>query len=168
MAESNGLFGGDSKSKVIETQNLRIHGQLLRWSDTAIQISNIAMVSTAELPLPAFPVWAVLFVIGGVIVLGDRQLGGGGLIFIAIGVALGYFWYRKYKKVKDMRYLHIFLNSGYTYSFLFTNQDFMSQVLQVFANIFESGMKSDTNILINAQGNEIRENGAVVSLNVER
>ncbi|MBQ6987217.1 MAG: hypothetical protein IJQ25_09545 [Oscillibacter sp.] len=171
MAENNGMFGIDPKSKVVETSELQIRGHLLRWSDTVIQLSNISMVSTTELPVPRFPAFAILAAIAGCVLLAmdsrsyyhDETLQMLGCVGIGVSIALIILWAIACGANKGKTYLNLALNSGTVYSFLFTNKEFMRQVLQVFANIFESGAKSDTNILINAYGNEIRENGAVVT-----
>lgn len=164
----------DSKNKVIATQNLTIRGHLLKWSDTSIQISNISMVSTASLPVPNLPMWTVVMLIIGLLVLGvSADSGYGASAGIAIGLLLSVIggagiavWVSSTQDAVAQKYLHIFLNSGNVYSFIVRDQKFLQQMLQVFSNIFESGTTNETNFQINVQGCEIRENGAVVNLNV--
>lgn len=165
MAESNSLFGG-SKDKVIETENLLIRGHLLRWADTAIQISNISLVTTANLPFPQFPVLAAIMTIAGIVLSPDRHSSVVGSLLALAGIAWLVWWGVRCYNVHGKKYLHISLNSGLTYSLYLSNQIFMRQVLQLFANIFESGTTNETNFQISVNGCEIRENGSVVSLNV--
>ncbi|MBR0282750.1 MAG: hypothetical protein IJQ81_14400 [Oscillibacter sp.] len=170
----------DSKNKVIATQNLTIRGHLLKWSDTSIQISNISMVSTASLPAPRFPVWSVIIFAIGLLVtvrfaeaLSYSYYDTPTIVIITVGVilisvgAVGFAaWMSSVQDSAEQKYLHIFLNSGNVYSFIVRDQKFLQQMLQVFSNIFESGTTNETNFQINVQGCEIRENGAVVNLNV--
>lgn len=162
MADSNSssIFGGDSKNKVIETPRFNIRGHLLRWEDTAIQISNIAMVTTGDLAAPRFPIPAAVLILLGL--AGMSMSAAVGLLLLAAGGGWIALWYSSVNKTKGQKYLHLFLNSGNVYSFTFNDMGFLNQVLQVFANIFKSGTTSDTNFQINVQGCEIRENGAIV------
>ena len=178
MADNNNnVFGIDPKSKVVETRELSIRGHLLRWSDTVIQISNISMVSTAEVPAPRFGgllFLAVLSGISGICLLAinsrlyypDESIQAIGIAGIVASVLLALIWGSTTGNKRDKVYLNLALNSGNVYSFLFTDKEFMRQVLQVFANIFESGTTSETNININTQVGEIRENGVAVQFNV--
>ena len=71
-------------------------------------------------------------------------------------------WYNAVKDAKSKKHLHLYLNSGNVYSFVFNDQKFLGQVLQLLANIIETGTTPNTNFNINVQGCEIRENGSVV------
>ncbi|MBR4545396.1 MAG: hypothetical protein IKO14_05415 [Oscillibacter sp.] len=183
MADSNNVFGLDPKSKVVDTPEISIRGHLLRWSDTVIQISNISMVSTAEVPAPHISKW--FFVVVGILglfgiylldvssksyyydeavqVFGVLVTGFSILFFLLL--LLGWWLTRN---DKDKTYLNLALNSGNVYSFVFTDKEFMRQVLQVFANIFESGTTKETNININTQVGKISDHGVGVQLNVEK
>ena len=176
----------DSKNKVIATQNLTIRGHLLKWSDTSIQISNISMVSTASLPAPRFPVWTIIMFVIGLPIVGyaaqsfnyssyyyysDFESSTSiilivGCVLIGAGLIGFVSWCSAVQDAASQKYLHLFLNSGNVYSFIVRDQQFLQQMLQVFSNIFESGTTNETNFQINVHGCEIRENGAVVNLNV--
>ena len=172
----------DSKNKVISTANLTIRGHLLKWSDTAIQISNISMVSTGDLPTPRFPPWTIIMLLVGLFVTipAAQSLSAShgyfdnmtvlmlavGLVLLSIGGGGFAAWLSSVQDNASQKYLHLFLNSGNIYSFVVRDQKFLQQMLQVFANIFESGTTSETNISINTQVGEIRENGVAVQLNV--
>lgn len=174
----------------METYELSIRGHLLRWSDTVIQISNISMVSTAEVPASRVPMW--LLVAAGICGLfGIWLLDVNSKMYypneamqvfgvLAIIASIGWFltwWFTR--NTKDKTYLNLALNSGNVYSFLFTDKAFMLQVLQVFANIFESDPSVDAavsatgsdnatvigSITINMHGNEIRDSsGALINV----
>lgn len=171
MADNNGnsILGTDSKTKVVEAQEFSIRGHLLRWYDTAIQISNISMVSTADLPIPRFPYASPIIAIAGMAMAADEYsaLQGIGFLLVVLGIAWAVWWCVKYNDAHGKKYLNISLNSGFTYSFYFSNQDFMRQVLQVFANIFESGTTGNKTVNINTQIGEIRENGVAVQFNLD-
>ena len=142
---------GDSKNKVIETENFTIRGHLLRWFDTAIQISNISMVSTADLPLPRFPVWTVAGVFLGLAVMstGDSTAQGIGLVILIVAGGWMALWYNAVKDAKSKKHLHLFLNSGNVYSFVFSDRQFLAQILQLLANIIETGTTPNTNFNVN-------------------
>lgn len=139
------------QSRVIETENLLIRGHLLRWSDTVIQISNISLVSTANLPYPRFPVLSAIITIAGIVLAADRygSLQGIGIMLAMAGIAWMLFWGVRCSDVHGKKYLNISLNSGLTYSLYFSNQDFMKQVLQLLANITETGTTPNMNFNVN-------------------
>jgi len=166
MADSNSLFGG-SKDKVIETENFTIRGHLLRWGDTAIQISNISSVSI-ELPHVAdIPYhWILILSIAGAWFINDGELTIGTLIaslgifffcVICVAVLTGF-------AVAGLgMQLKIRMDSGDVYSFSFSkNKEFMRQVFQLLANIIETGTTPQTNFHVSVTNCEIRENGAIV------
>ena len=155
MADGN-IGSGDSKNKVIETQNFSIRGHLLRWYDTAIQISNISMISTAPLPTPRFPLWTLAGAVIGMVLLSQEsyysdfstfQVIGMGVLTVCVIAIIA--WATVVQDAKEKKYLHIFLNSGYVYSFVFRDQDFLKQVLQLLADIIETGTTPNMNFNVN-------------------
>lgn len=132
----NDLLGG-GKEKFIETSSLRITGHLLQWEDVAIQISNISIISTANIQLPRFPVWAVIAAVIGLALVDVLKMVS--LLVLALACVVIYFWYSETEKKKKLKALTISLNSGEIFSIIFTDAAFLKRVLSVFSNIFEEG-----------------------------
>ena len=128
-------LGANSKEKQVKTQRLSIVGHLLRWEDVVIQISNISLISTSNFKQTALPVWAIVMRVIGVILL--PFIWWAGLLCLALGIFVIWAWYTENQKTKKYKYLNIQLNSGRMFSLLFENKEFLNQVLDVFANIFE-------------------------------
>ena len=81
---------------------------------------------------------------------------------MAVGGYSIYSWYSEYEEVKSHKYLNILLNSGFTYSILFSNEAFLDEVMHVFANIFEDGAKANTNYYIDIKNSTISNDASVV------
>lgn len=128
-------LGGNNKEKQVKTQRLSIVGHLLRWDDVVIQIGNISLISTSNLQQTPMPVWAIIMSVIGVVLL--PIIWWASLLCLALGILVIWAWYKETKKTEKYKYLNIQLNSGRMFSLLFENQEFLNQVLDVFANIFE-------------------------------
>ncbi len=128
-------LGGNNKEKQVKTQRLSIVGHLLRWDDVVIQISNISLISTSNLQQTPMPFWAIILIVFGVVLL--PIIWWASLLCLALGILVIWAWYKETKKTEKYKYLNIQLNSGRMFSLLFENQEFLNQVLDVFANIFE-------------------------------
>ena len=163
----------NAKTKVILTDNLLIRGHLLRCFNAVIQISNISLVSIENMPLPRFPAWTGISCALGVflILFGNSTYENG---IIGLGVALLMvtvfpiaIWFSALNDVKEKKYLNIRMNSGDAYYLTYHNQEFVKQVLQLLANIIETGTTPQTNFHINMKECEIRENGSVIHVTEE-
>lgn len=134
-------FGENQEKNVIQTDSLFISGHLLRWANVVLQISNISLITTTNLQKPAFPslCWISLFLGAFFFTLNGFFLKFLGLLLLAFSVYLAYQWYMEYQSSKTSKCLHIHMNSGRVFSIVFRSQDFLTQVLNVFANIFEQG-----------------------------
>lgn len=71
-------------------------------------------------------------------------------------------WYRENEKKKLQKFLYIQLNSGKSFSILFQSQDFLDQVIQTFANIFEDGDKTGNNYYFDLKNSKIDRNSSVI------
>ena len=81
---------------------------------------------------------------------------------MAVGGYAIYSWYSEYEQAKSHKYLNILLNSGFSYSILFSNEDFLDEVMRVFANIFEDGVGANTNYYIDIKNSTISNGSSVV------
>ena len=157
-------LGANEKEKMVKTRGLSIVGHLLRWEDVVIQISNISLISTSNFQQTALPVWAVFLAVVGVVLLPFAWWAG--LLCLGIGILVICAWYAETKKTKKYKYLNIQLNSGRLFSLLFENEEFLNQVLDVFANIFEDDESQAENrdIRIDIQNCHVEDRS---NLNVE-
>lgn len=165
VMEINNLLGenlfGSKKEKIIETNELQIRGHLLRWKDVVIQISNISLISVGNYPRPPFPMWTIAVILIGIIAWPLSILIGA--IVLAVGIAGMSIWYESWWPKKDYKFLHLYLNSGQSFSFMFEEESFLRKVLDVFANIFEDVEKNINNsVTIDIKNCSVRDNGRIV------
>lgn len=163
--ENNNSFGGNlfgsKKETVIETDELQIRGHLLRWKDVVIQISNISMISVGNYPRPQFPLWTIAAILIGMLFCPYNVFIGG--IGLLLGISVIAVWYESWWPKKDYKFLHLYLNSGKSFSFMFLEESFLRKVLDVFANIFEDVEKNTSNSLtIDIENCTITGNGKVI------
>lgn len=152
------LDGGNSTQR-IETDFLYIEDNMMKWSDTIIQVSNISMVSTANVGSKPFPILSVLVILLGI---GLFQLSALlGFLFIAAGVAWEIYWYQQTEKEKGMQLLKISLNSGVQYTILFHSKKFLTEVLNKIAELI-SKPSSQKSLIINVKDSTFAGNAAVV------
>ncbi len=157
---NNSLFGSKSE-KVIETNELQIRGHLLRWKDVVIQISNISQIAIGNYPAKPFPLWSIAVILVGILILRVNLLIG--LLTAFFGSIFIMEWVTQRQATKDCKYLHLYLNSGTCFSFLFQNESFLRKVLEVFANIFEDGEKaSNSNVTIDIKNCTVNDNASFV------
>ncbi|MBQ6205721.1 MAG: hypothetical protein IJK52_01420 [Oscillospiraceae bacterium] len=167
------MAGNSEKAKVIETENLLIRGHLLRCFNAVIQINNISLVSIENMPLPRFPSWTGILCALGVflILLGNSnyedEIVGLGIMLLTVAAFAVIIWLAARNDVKERKYLNIRMNSGDAYYLTYRNQEFVKQVLQLLANIIETGTTPQTNFHINMKECEIRENGSVIHVTEE-
>lgn len=164
MAENNFTKSivGNQKEKTVKTEKLLIQGQLLKWDDVVIQISNISMITASDIQGPNFPLWSVFLCLVGIYLLNMKSLWYIGVALVIIAGIVIYTWYSQKKITQAHKYLNILMNSGYTYSILFESEPFLKKVLQIFANIFEAGSGAGVNYFIDLTGCRIDNNSSVI------
>lgn len=160
-----------AKTKVIQTEKLLIRGHLLRYADAAIQIGNISLVSIEHLPLPRLPVWAIItFIIGMFLVFYgsnfyEEEIVTMGTAIGAIGLVSLLIWMGIRESRKEKKYLNIRMNSGDVYCLFLSDSTFMRTVLQLLANIIETGTTPNTYFSIEVSDCDIRDsNGNIVNI----
>lgn len=163
--EDNNLLSGNlfgfKKEKVIETEELQIRGHLLRWKDVVIQISNISQISVGNYPRPPFPLWTIAAILIGAFFWPHNIFIGA--IGLLLGISVIAVWYDSWWSQKDYKFLHLYLNSGTSFSFLFKEESFLRKVLDVFANIFEDVEKNVNNsVTIDIKNCTVKDNGRIV------
>ncbi len=157
---NSNLFGS-KKEKVIETDELQVHGHLLRWKDVVIQISNISQISVGNYSRPPFPLWTIAALLIGLFFLPyNKFIGATGLM---VGIAVIAVWYESWWDKKDYKFLHLYLNSGTSFSIMFKEEPFLRKVLEVFANIFEDVEKNVNNsVTIDIKNCTVKDNGTFI------
>lgn len=187
--KSGGSIGGNAPyRRTVKTGSLEVNGHLLQWEDVIIQISNISLITSADMARPPLPKSGIGLSVMGVMIFSslyeltsrfsspyryyDSDSSGSGafvvlvllaLAFLGIGVYLIYRWYLDYKATREYKYMHILTNSGYTYSILFENERFLQDVMDTFSGIFREGSKAETNFYIDIKHSKII--GSVVAEN---
>ena len=143
----------------VETDVLYIEDNSMRWSDTIIQISNIAMVSTSSVGSKPFPILSILVSLIGIIVANFSFFPG--FLIMCAAAAWIVYWYLQSEKEKKMKLLKISLNSGITYSIIFNDKKFLLEVLRKMADLI-SKPSGQRNYTINVKDSTFGGNSSVV------
>lgn len=123
MKQSQFTFG----EKNIETPYLFIKKNIMTWNNTMIQLSNISLLTAADIDLLPFPILALLMILGG-FVLFKSSAAFAILLFVLASVWF-YFWYRENEKRKEGAILTIRMNSGHNLHFSFEDKAFLLKVV---------------------------------------
>ena len=59
-------------NREIHVGALKIHGNSIEFGDTVVQLSNVSLVSTEDVEHSAFPIWGLLGVLAGIVLLIHR------------------------------------------------------------------------------------------------
>lgn len=156
------LKSDSSKSREINTDSLKIHGNCMEFLDVVIQLSNISLISTNSVIPTKFPTWSIGAIAIGLIclLLKAAPIVILGLILIGGGGGAIYLWYQQIQKEKELKKLVIATNSGQTFSILFYNGEFLKTVIGVLKEIIANpGHLSD--VTFNIKGNTFTRGSAV-------
>ncbi len=150
---------GGSTAQRVKTDFLYIEDNIMKWSDTIIQISNISMVSTANLGSRPFPILSVLLMLIGLAVFRLSVLAG--IVFLGAGVVWVIVWYQQVEKEKEMQLLKISLNSGITYTIVFNSKKFLFEVFKRMAELISKPL-SQKNLTINVKDSTFSGTSSIV------
>lgn len=166
MAKSN-----TSEKTTITTNSLTIVGNLLKWSGTVIQISNISLVSTARVAKKAFPFLSLLLAVLGISLISigikgsrygiDEGLAALGTVFLLTAGIWILIWASDRKNENEKENLNILLNAGLVYTILFNDRKFLAEVMRCFEQIL-SDQTHDKKVVINIKDNIITEGASVI------
>lgn len=170
---NNNAGNNDSSQKQngqrIETSELIINGNLFRFGDETINISNIASMNTSDLPVPAGPgktiLVLVLIALGG---LAAQHIVG---VIVAVGcVALAVYLWRSSKEeaeaAKQAGYLNITLNAGVQYSIFFFKKEYIKNFRAKFDEIFYSGGKNQVQAVFDMRSGNFITDSSVSGSNL--
>lgn len=146
--------------KSIDTPFLRIRENCLEMKNTTIQLSNISLFSTADITPEKFPIFSIILILVGIILLEDLTIPG--LILIILGGIWIYFWYSSVQKTKEMKRLTIITNSGNVFPIIFENQAFLSEVVTIMTDIIRDPAHT-RNITINVKECTFSDDSSVIN-----
>lgn len=142
------------REKYIETSELLIRGNIMKWKGYTIQLSNVSCISTSHSELMEFPMSSVFLFISGCIICNIElliessvafgvMLMLGGLTWIAI-------WFMINKERAEEKVLTITLNSGSSFAFYVRNVGFLyNEIIPILEQIIIDGGVGNGNISIN-------------------
>lgn len=158
------IFG--SSTKTINTKYLKIHGNCLEFNDTVIQLRNISLFSTSDIAPPAFPVAALITLVLGAVLFVVQFLIA--LVLLVVGGLWIFFWYRKVQEIKAMRRLTIVTNSHDVFAVIFSDLNFLNQVVMVLTSIIDhpavqaSVVMDIASCQFDIHGNSFRDGASVI------
>lgn len=117
--------------KKINTNNFKIENNIISFSNSLIQVSNISQVSIAPIPKKRFNFLSVLALVIGVLLVQTYSESQQYIGTICISGSIAYMLYYIYINTTEEKYLQIFLNSGNIYYIVCRDTQFLDRVLQV-------------------------------------
>ena len=136
-------------SNKIETDNLYISDNIMKWDRTMIQLTNVCSISTDEYedkpPVNAYA-YACWTAIAGLvmIVLPSGFIKFIGLLVLIGAVGLLYYIYNQRNNPQKIMTLTIIMNSGRSYGFVFYDEFFKLKVLRVLETIISYTNRTNT------------------------
>lgn len=160
------IFGGSKKRTEINTDFLQIKDNSIYYCDTdkhkkenerknekktVLQISSIAQVDAGPAPKLKIPIYAYLFLIGGLITMLRKGGLPAGILFLLIGSVIIYFVLEANNRAGDN--LIIYLNNGHYYLFNFKDKAFLNRVFNAVMESIRD--KGEGNMMININNGTI-------------
>lgn len=115
-------------NREIHVGALKIHGNSIEFGDTVVQLSHVSLVSTEDVVHSAFPIWGLLGVLAGIVLL-SVNFWIGILCVLVCGIIL-YGWYREVQQAKASKRLVIVTNAGKRFPIVFQDEGFLKNVLE--------------------------------------
>ncbi len=119
-----------SEIEKISTENFKIEKNIISFSNSLIQVSNISQVCVAPTPKKKFNFLSLLALAIGVMLVrasGETQQFIGIVCIVGVIMYAFYFMYSN----TDEKYLNIYLNSGNVYCIICKDAQFLDRVMQV-------------------------------------
>ena len=138
------------KISTINTDFLKVKGDLICWENTMIQISNISMITTTEVAGLPFPVLSLLIICAGFAVASESI----GVAMVCWIISAGWimYWYKQCQERSSIKKLNFILNSGGMYTLIFNDKNFLNQVSSVLLEILVNKNRK-ANITFNIKNN---------------
>lgn len=151
---------GMDTEKRIETDNLRIQGNIMCWGGKMVQLSNVSYLSTRRIVPEEFPKPTILIGIVSLFFL-KSMIAVTLILWIAVGIWV-YSWHKKKVVDEATRCLSIRTNSGDTFYILIMDEMFLNTILNVLEKIISDGGVGNQQVLINIQDSTITGNARVL------
>lgn len=158
MKQSQFTFG----EKNIETPYLFIKKNIMTWNNTMIQLSNISLLTAADIDLLPFPILALLMILGGFVLF--KSSAAFAILLLVLAGVWFYFWYRENEKRKEGAILTIRMNSGHNLHFSFEDKAFLLKVVGVLENIIIDG-GNNSQVTIDIKGCNISNSDLFSNIN---
>ena len=142
------------KVSTINTDILKVKGDLICWENTMIQISNISMITTTDVAGLPFPVLSIFIIIAGFLFASESIMIA--VVCWIISIAWIMFWYNQCQKRSQIKKLNFVLNSGGTYTLVFNDKNFLNEVSSVLMKILANKDRK-ANITFNIKNNTFRD-----------
>lgn len=148
-----------SKDRSVETDLLVVEDNIMRWSNTIIQISNIAFITSVKAQTTRFPILSLLpLSLGIYLIASDSPVGWALAIAATIWIVV---WAVNKDKEDKRSILRISLNSGMTYNILFHDKKFLHEVMKQLAGLISKPF-SQKNLTINVKDSTFNANSSVI------
>lgn len=141
------------QEKHIETKNFCILGNMLRWENSMIQLSNVSLITEMNYSTIAFPILSIAPIIGGLLLY--KISIPACLIAILAGAGWIAWWYVQNEKLKKLILLTIIMNSGEHVCITFNDRAFLDKVINVLEKVMFDGGTGDEKLVINIANNKI-------------
>ena len=148
------------KEKAIETEELKIQGNVMWWHGTMVQLSNVSCISARGLAVEPFPKYAIVGIFIALVLFSINALVAV-ILLCAMGIWI-YYWYQQKQVAESMTSLNILMNSGNTLQIIIRNKNFLQKVLTVLEKIMIDGGVGTQQIAINIKGCNISGNAKVL------
>ena len=137
--------------KEINTGQLNIVGNIIKFEESLIQIRNISYITIMKLEMEKIPLWTIVLILLGIIGTGNSEYRIVSLFVIIIsGLYLYLGWYRKNKERSKISVLTIVMNSGSNLSFVVRDKEFLKRILNVLEKIVvDNGIDKNSEVSIN-------------------
>ena len=128
----------NDKMQTIESPNLKIYGNCLKFENYCVQLSNVDFFTTTNISPAPFPMYSLLLILLGVLIAALTEAILFAIILILAGGVWIYFWHKKKEDVKQLRRLTMVTASGNMLSIIFNNSKFLNDVITVLENIIRT------------------------------
>lgn len=146
-----------TKTHEIKSQFFEIKGNLVKCDRQIIQMSNITMITITDFAKVQFQYWTILVGLLGLYILKENFLENllFGIMLLAVPVVAFIIWKKQTDQWEKRKKLNFVLNSGNTYTMVFSDLEFLDRVVAVFTNILAS-TNHNQNIYFDMQNSDMR------------
>lgn len=149
------------EKKVFESVNMLIDKNVMKWENSAVQLSSISKSEVSPMPKEDYPLWLFIGCVLGLLAMFNDNLRFIGIIVLGICAFLIYWIYEKNSQLGD--YLVLELNSGSKLVFSCNSKGFLFEAQEALVNCF-NGKKEHA--VINFGTCQIGDNNVLNNSNI--